>query len=198
MRLGRTCPPRRCTTREVTVYTIGHSNASFDQIAELLQKHAIQVLVDVRSRPHSRWVPWTNQKNLETEIPKLGIEYRYAGNYLGGLPDDPTLLKLNPKRRRKTDPMTIADYHKIAKQDWFQDAVEKLIEVANERRTAIMCSEENPEKCHRSQLLGRALAKRDIKVMHIRKDGSLEAQSVSPKVKDLQTISAVVQSTHCS
>ena len=59
---------------DIVIYTIGHSNHPFDKLAALLRKHSIQVLVDVRSRPHSRWVPWTNQKNLETEIPKLGVQ----------------------------------------------------------------------------------------------------------------------------
>ena len=100
----------------LTVYTIGHSRHSLDTFAGLLKKHAIQVLIDVRSRPQSRWVPWFNQRALETAIPKLGIEYQWAGDHLGGLPDDPVYYKPNPNRIRKTDPATVADYEKIARQ----------------------------------------------------------------------------------
>jgi uncharacterized protein (DUF488 family) len=158
------------------VYTIGHSNASFDKIAGLLQEYSIQVLVDVRSVPRSRWVPHFNQKSLESAVPKLGIEYRYAGNHLGGRPDDPAYYKSNPQRKRKTDPLTVVDYDKVARQNWFQKAIDELLEVASHQRTAIMCSEENPQDCHRSQLVGGTLVKRGVKVLHIRGSGNLEPQ----------------------
>lgn len=162
---------------DVAVFTVGHSNHQFAKLAELLQKHGIQVLVDVRSRPHSRWVPWFNQKHLETAIPGIGIEYKWAGNHLGGLPSDPAYYKPNPQHKRKTDPPKIADYAKIARQKWFQKAIDELLEVASSRRTAVMCSEENPQKCHRSQLIGHALVKRGVEVRHIRGNGDIEPQS---------------------
>ena len=159
----------------VTIYTIGHSRHARDEFVELLRKHSIQVLVDVRSHPQSRRVPHFNQKHLETAIPKAGIDYKYFGNELGGLPEGPAYWKSNPRKRR-TDPPRVVDYTKVAQQNWFQDAVTKLIEVASEHRTAIMCSEENPANCHRSLLVGDALAKNGVKVLHIRKDGTLETQ----------------------
>jgi len=161
----------------VTVYTVGHSNHPFTKLAALLQEHSIQVLIDVCSRPQSRWVPWTNQKNLTTAIPAIGIEYRWMGDHLGGLPDDPTYYQPNLKRKKKTDPPKVVDYTKVARQNWYQDAISKLIEIASEHRTAIMCSEEDPKTCHRSQLVGETLSKRGIKVYHIRGSGELEQQS---------------------
>jgi len=163
----------------VTVYSIGHSNHQFNLLAELLQKHAIEVLVDIRSKPQSRWVPHFNRKTLETALPELGIEYRYLGKELGGLPIDPTLYKPNPQRKRKTDPPRVVDYDKIARQSWYQQAIDELLEVASHQRTAIMCSEENPQNCHRSQLVGRTLVKKGIEVLHIRKTGTLEPQSAT-------------------
>jgi uncharacterized protein (DUF488 family) len=162
----------------VEVYTIGHSNAPFAKIVQLLQKHDIKVLVDVRSKPRSRWVPWFNRQNLESEIPNLGIEYRYAGNDLGGLPADQTFYKPNLNRKRKTDPAKVADYDKIARQKWFQEAIDELLDIASRKRTAVMCAEEDPGNCHRSQLLGRTLAEKGVKVLHIRKEGKLEPQSL--------------------
>jgi uncharacterized protein (DUF488 family) len=164
-------------SKTIEVYTVGHSKHQFAKFAELMQKHAIEVLIDVRSRPHSRWVPWFNQKNLETAIPKIGIGYKWVGDSLGGLPSDPALYKSNPSNKGKKAPKAIADYGKIAQQDWYRDAINKLIEVAGEHRTAIMCAEENPSTCHRSLLLGDTLTKLGIKVFHIRKDGNLEAQT---------------------
>lgn len=159
--------------RDITVYTVGHSNHSFNKMVGLLRKYSIQVLVDVRSVPRSRWAPWFNKKNLETAIPQLGIEYQYAGNHLGGLPNDPAYYKPNAQRRRKADPVTVADYDKMARQSWFHEAIDALLEVASRRRTAIMCAEENPQKCHRSQLVGRTLVTKGAKVLHIRGNGRL-------------------------
>lgn len=163
----------------VEIYTIGHSNLQFDQLAKLLQQHSIQVLIDVRSRPRSRWVPWFNQKTLETTIPGIGIEYQWAGDRLGGLPSDPAYYKPNPQRKRKTDPPRVVDYDKVERQNWFQEAISELLKVASRQRIAIMCAEENPQKCHRSQLIGHALVKRGIEVRHIRGNGVTEPQSAT-------------------
>ena len=162
--------------RTIEVYTIGHSTSKLDQIVRLLQQHSIQLLLDVRSRPRSRWAPWFNQQNLATVIPGIGVEYRWAGDRLGGLPDDPAYYKPNPHPTKKTDPPTVADYDKIARQEWFQKAINELLEIASSKRTAIMCAEEDPGTCHRSLLLGNTLAEKGVKVLHIRKNGNLEPQ----------------------
>ena len=162
----------------VTVYTVGHSNHPFTKLAALLREHSIQVLIDVRSKPQSRWVPHFNRKNLEVAIPDLAIEYKWMGNYLGGLPDDPTYWKPNP-RKRKTDPQKIVDYDKVAQQQWFKAAIDELLEAASQKRTAIMCAEEDPRNCHRSKLIGNTLKEKGVKVLHIRKDGKLEPQGVT-------------------
>jgi uncharacterized protein (DUF488 family) len=167
----------RSMNRTIEVYTIGHSTSKLDQIVRLLQQHSIQLLLDVRSRPRSRWAPWFNQQNLATAIPGIGVEYRWAGDHLGGLPDDPAYYKPNPQRKRKTDPPRVVDYDKVARQKWFQKAIDDLLEVASRQTTAIMCAEENPHQCHRSQLIGHALVKRGVDVRHIRKNGVTEPQS---------------------
>ena len=163
---------------EVIVYT-GHSNHAFDKLAQLLQQHSIQVVIDVRSRPQSRWVPWFNQRNLETAIPPLGIEYQWAGNHLGGLPNDPALYMPNAQRKRKADPPRVVDYDLVARQDWFRAAIDELLTLASHKRIALMCAEENPQRCHRSQLIGQTLVKRGVKVLHIRKEGELEPQDAA-------------------
>jgi uncharacterized protein (DUF488 family) len=45
-----------------------------------------------------------------------------------------------------------------------------------DRRIALLCSEEDPTKCHRRLLVGRALGKRGIVVWHIRGDGSVQTE----------------------
>ncbi len=44
----------------VTVYSIGHSNQSVKAFLELLRTHGIQILIDVRSSPYSKYVPHFN------------------------------------------------------------------------------------------------------------------------------------------
>ena len=124
----------------LVVYTIGHSNASFDKIAQLLARHGIEVLVDVRSVPHSHYVPQFNQSNLTATLPEHGIEYQYAGKYLGGRPEDPACYKSDTLPKSREDYLELVDYDKVAKQDWYQNAIDRLIEIAGENRTAIMCS----------------------------------------------------------
>ena len=67
-----------------TIYTVGHSNHPLEKFLALLSKHRIQLVVDVRSRPYSRFVPHFNRKALEETLRKEGIDYRFLGDKLGG------------------------------------------------------------------------------------------------------------------
>ncbi len=69
------------------VYTIGHSNHPFEWFAELLVRHEITLLVDVRSQPYSRYVKHFNRPELEYLIERRGIPYLYMGEELGGRPN---------------------------------------------------------------------------------------------------------------
>lgn len=66
------------------VWTIGHSNHSFEKFLGLLQQHKISMLVDVRSRPSSRFTHFIRD-NLIRGVRENGIDYRYGGNVLGGM-----------------------------------------------------------------------------------------------------------------
>ncbi|MYE82962.1 MAG: DUF488 domain-containing protein [Gammaproteobacteria bacterium] len=66
-----------------TLLTIGHSNHPADIFVRLLGAHAVTVLVDVRSVPHSRFHPQFNRASLAASLPAAGIEYGYIGEPLG-------------------------------------------------------------------------------------------------------------------
>src|SRR5438477_11569674 len=78
------------TSRTLRVLTIGHSNFAPGEFLALLKLHGVQVVVDVRSAPYSRFAPQFNRATLAASLGNVRIEPRRAGDYLGGRPPDPT------------------------------------------------------------------------------------------------------------
>ncbi|MDO8673135.1 MAG: DUF488 domain-containing protein, partial [Dehalococcoidia bacterium] len=74
-------------TRQPGIFTIGHSNHAFEAFVDLLRRHGIEVLVDVRSQPYSKYTPHFDHRNLEAAIANQGFKYMYLGKELGGRPD---------------------------------------------------------------------------------------------------------------
>lgn len=156
------------------VYSIGHSNLSSDAFLSLLRQFSIGVLVDVRSSPYSQYLPHFNRPELEHVLGANDIEYRFAGEFLGGRPQDPQLYRARELPEGKADYLNLVDYPAVAKTDHFQRGLQRLIDVAAQRTVTIMCSEEDPLQCHRHHLVAHELELRDIAVLHIRKGGVLE------------------------
>jgi len=157
------------------LYTIGHSNHSWDSFVRLLEDHGIMTLVDVRTAPYSRYNPQFNRENLERALAEHGIQYVYAGKYLGGRPADPTCYKSGELPAAGADYLHEVDYDEMMKRSWFIQAVHRLLELANEQTTAIMCSEENPAQCHRHHLIAQYLMTEhpEADIRHIRGDGTV-------------------------
>ena len=147
------------------VYTIGHSNHPPDKLLGLLVGAGIEVLVDIRSNPGSRWAPHTRPATLRALLDKAAIRYLHLGDALGGRPKDPDCY----------DPSTHKpDYRVIERTPFFRAGLARLEADLERSRVCIMCSEEDPTACHRSRLVGLALRERGIRVLHIRKDGLLQ------------------------
>ncbi len=157
------------------LYTIGHSSHSLDKFIRLLEDNGITSLVDVRTAPHSRYNPQFNKENLEYVLPQREIQYAYAGKYLGGRPSDPTCYKGRTLPGEGADYLHEVDYPEVMKRDWFIRGIERLLEMADEHTTAIMCSEENPAECHRHHLVAQFLFEMhpEVDVRHIRGDGTV-------------------------
>lgn len=143
---------------DTTIYSIGHGNKRIEDFIEELKSFNIFFLLDIRSKPYSKWSPHFNQNKLESELEKNKIKYVYVGDTLGGLPDDRTCYDYNGK--------VVYDY--IKEKDFFKEGLKRLT-TANEKhiRIAIMCSESNPSECHRSKLIGQELSKQKISIKHI-------------------------------
>lgn len=156
------------------IFTIGHSNLDSDHFRRLLSEHGIEVLVDVRSWPHSRYVPWVDAAVLPELVGEAGVRYLFLGKELGGRPDGDEFYD--------SDGHVL--YGKVAEQEWFKQAIERLERGAEEYRVAIMCSEEDPAHCHRRLLVSKVLLDRGVTIAHIRRNGRVEIESGPLKLSE--------------
>ncbi|MDD2467070.1 MAG: DUF488 domain-containing protein [Desulfobulbus sp.] len=142
------------------IFTVGHSTRSLEDFVELLRHYGIERLVDVRTIPRSRHNPQFNKDTLGGFLRNRRIAYRHMKE-LGGLrhsrADSPNMGWHNASFRG------FADYMQTQE---FVGAIEKLIELAREKTTSVMCAEAVPWRCHRS-LIGDALLVRGIGVSDI-------------------------------
>lgn len=148
----------------VTIYTVGHSNHSLERFLGLLERYRIELVVDVRSRPYSRYVPHFDQEILEEHLRSHGIAYRFLGDKLGGRPEGEAF------RREDGE----VDYERWRGSALFQEGIEEVITLGEQFRLTLLCGEEDPNRCHRKLLIGPALREKEVEILHIRGDGSLE------------------------
>ncbi|MGB8889101.1 MAG: DUF488 domain-containing protein [Candidatus Korobacteraceae bacterium] len=110
-----------------TIYTIGHSTRTLDELIAALQTHGIRTLVDIRAFPMSRRLPHFNRESLELELPKRGIAYVWMKE-LGGrrkkiLDDSPNTGLRNDAFRNYADYMLTAE---------FAEGIERLLQIAEQ------------------------------------------------------------------
>jgi len=153
------------------VYTIGHSTRKLDELISLLQEHGIQRLADIRRYPGSRRYPHFSRESLAVSLPQHGIEYVHVPA-LGGRrkpqPDSPNTAWRNEQFRAYADYMSTSE---------FAEALDALL--ASDLRTAIMCAEAVPWRCHRN-LVADELARRGHEVIHILGPGSSQKHVMNP------------------
>jgi len=137
----------------ITIYTIGHGRHAWADFLALLQKYEIEFLCDVRSVARSRWVQF-NGAVLRANLAENGIGYEW-------LPETGGKFKPVPED--------------------LQRGVERIMEIAAEARTAMMCSESKPltahrqprANCHRVGMLAPMLRARGAaRIIHILPDGA--------------------------
>jgi uncharacterized protein (DUF488 family) len=148
-----------------TIWTIGHSALESDEFFGLLAAEKIAALVDVRSQPFSRFAPQANRDVLEHAAKAHGIRYLHCGDDLGGRPADPGMLLKSGK----------PDYERMGAAAGFRRSLEELMLLGRKQRVCILCSEEDPGKCHRGLLVSESLVRAGCAVLHIRHDGTVEA-----------------------
>jgi len=156
-----------------TVFTVGHSTLPIERFLALLAAYGIEQLADVRTVPRSRRNPQFNADALSESLRAAGISY-VPFRELGGLrkprADSPNAGWRNESFRGYADYMQTQE---------FAAGLARLVELAEQQRTAIMCAEAVPWRCHRS-LVADALAVRDIGVVEILSETSYRDHSMTP------------------
>jgi len=139
-----------------SIYTVGHSNHDADEFVRILQGFSIDVVVDVRSAPYSKYCPQFNKEIIEQVLTNSGIKYLFLGKELGARPNDQSCY---------VDARV--SFEELRSSDFFQQGISKLLDCIEKYNIAIMCSEKEPINCHRAILISRVLAEKGTSVKHI-------------------------------
>lgn len=144
--------------------TIGYGGErSSEEFVGLLTRYGVKYVVDVRTKPYSKFRPEFSRDALEAILRRADLSYLFMGDTLGGMPGDPSCYTGGK-----------VDYTLIAGKEWFRRGIDRL-EAAWKagHRVAIMCAELEPDRCHRSKLIGEALVARKVLIGHIDEDGDV-------------------------
>jgi uncharacterized protein (DUF488 family) len=144
------------------LFTIGHSTHELPQFLQLLKRHNIEEIVDVRSQPYSRHTPWFSREALEHALKIAGVRYLYLGRELGARRQEPDCY-IQGK----------VSYDRIAAAAAFRSGLDRLRHEATTTRVALMCAEKDPLDCHRTILVARH-ATTFAEISHILADAALE------------------------
>ena len=148
--------------KDLLIHTVGHSDHTTAAFVDLLRRHGITLVVDVRSQPYSRWAPQFNRETLARDLQDAGIAYRFMGDALGGRPPDSTLY--DPGQERP-------DYQRVGQTPAYQTGIDQLLDLAGTEQVAVMCSEGDHRRCHRHALITQTLLECGVRVLHIQPDG---------------------------
>lgn len=141
------------------LYSIGHSSQSFEEFLQMLQSQRINVIVDVRSIPASKYSPQFNKEPLRASLSRHNISYMHFGEEFGA------------RRTDALDEYNNVNFEKAATTSNFQKGVERIKHgLEKGYRIAFMCSEANPLECHRFALVSRYFHEHGTEVMHIMRD----------------------------
>ena len=167
------------------IFTIGHSNRSIEDFIALLEENKIELLVDVRTFPMSRYNPQFNKEALHQSLKHYSVEYKHLAA-LGGRRGRSNKTSHNTAWEH----VSFRNYADYAETEPFREGLEELILLAREKRTAYMCSEAVWWRCHRRIITDYLLA-RGWTVRHIMAPGKVQEAEMNDNavVSDAGTIS---------
>lgn len=157
----------RAASPTVELLTVGHGTLAAGELSDLLHRHGVALVVDVRSYPGSRRHPHVGREQMARRLPESGVDYRWEPR-LGGRrrvrPDSPNVALRNAAFRGYADHMAGVE---------FRAGLDAVLAEAAERRTAVMCSESVWWRCHRRLLADAAVLALGARVRHLMHDGRL-------------------------
>jgi len=156
------------------IHTCGHSNVDLDAFLALLRAHGIEALVDVRAFPRSRRWPHFSGDRLAAAWP----DYHWLGKELGGY----------RKGAREDSPHRTLDgmwraYAEHMESAAFLDGIARLLAIARERPTAIMCAERSWKECHRRHIADHLVAIERVETLHITGAGPPDPHHVDSRAR---------------
>jgi uncharacterized protein (DUF488 family) len=160
----------------MTVYTIGHSTRTADELVALLREAGVDLLVDVRTVPRSRYNPQFNIDALPAPLRAAGIGYRHLAA-LGGLRHRSKGAGPSPNGAWRNEAFqAYADY---ALTPAFRAGLDELVGLSREHTPAIMCAEAVWWRCHR-RIIADYLLAGGVSVKHILAPGKVDPAMMTP------------------
>jgi uncharacterized protein (DUF488 family) len=150
------------------IHTFGYSTQTVEQFIDTLKLHAIDVVVDVRSVPYSKYTPQFNQEQIKKALAKANLQYLFFGKEFGARRDEPEAYR-NGK----------VDFEAVKVLPSFLRGVERIASgLSKNYKIALACTEKNPLECHRFLLVSKALQDSlKIEVSHILEKTKLASQA---------------------
>lgn len=145
------------------VFTVGHSTHPSAFLLDLLRRHGVTAVADVRSQPYSRMNAQFNRETLRAALKRVGIAYVFMGNELGARSDDPDCYHEGK-----------VQYDRLGRTQSFSKGIARLTDGSTTHRIALLCAEKDPLTCHRTILIARHVAAAGLAVRHILANGELE------------------------
>lgn len=151
----------------IDIYTIGHSNYSMERFVEMLRQFNIDVVVDIRGTPYSKYNTQYNKEALHNTLKELGFRYIYMGREFAAQRDNKIIYTWEG----------YSDFEKVVNEPSFIEGVERLKKgLAKGYTIVLLGAKQDPANCHRFALVGRDLYKRGLNVKHIEDDLTISSQ----------------------
>ena len=164
---------------ESEIFTVGHSTHPIERFLSLLRDADIEAIADVRRFPGSRRNPQFGADALAESLRSEGIDYEPFREQLGGRRSRKDSEDASPPDNSAWRNASFRAYADYMSTDAFATGLERLEALARRRRTAIMCAESHPSRCHR-RLLADTLLARNWRVVHLLPDGRQEEHTFTP------------------
>ena len=149
------------------IYTLGHSNYTIEKLIDMLKKYNINCVVDIRGTPYSKYNVQFDKEIIRYTLTKAGFIYIYMAKEFAA-------KRINKESYNEEG---YSDFELVVNEKDFLDGVERLKNGCNKGyRIALLGAMQEPIRCHRSILVGRALIKYGFNVKHILDDSSIASQ----------------------
>ena len=149
------------------IYTIGHSNYTIERLIDMLRHYNINCVVDIRGTPYSKYNVQFDKETIRYTLSKAGFIYIYMAKELAA-------KRINKESYNEEG---YSDFEKVIKEKEFLEGIERLKNGCNKGyKIALLGAMQEPIRCHRSILVGRALRENGFNVKHILDDYSIASQ----------------------